>query len=228
MRTVISFSLYGFVNKYIGGLLQNCRDINRIYPDFWIYVYMGNDFDRSILNGVFDSISNLKLIETGCQGHVNMTYRFFAIDDENVEIMFSRDADSRLNLRDQYCINEFLKSDKRFQIIRDHPQHRALILGGMWGIKKGLIASVKQLFVDSNRKFNSYDDDQQFLSGIMYPLIKNDALIFDEFFVFPGEIRRIIDVPYTEIYDARDHVGLPHMPVDVNDPFGEHGGWYAT
>lgn len=226
MRTVISFSLYGFVNKYIGGLLQNCRDINRIYPDFWIYVYVGDDFDRSILNGVFDSIQNIKFIETGCRGHVNMTYRFFAIDDENVEILFSRDADSRLNFRDQYCINEFLKSDKRFEIIRDHTQHRALILGGTWGIKKGLIASVKQLFIDSARICNRYDDDQQFLSNVLYPMVKNDALIFDEFFEFPGETPRIIDVPYSEIYGGRDHVGLPHMPVDLNNPFGEHGAWY--
>jgi hypothetical protein len=226
MRTVISFSLYGFVNKYIGGLLQNCRDINHIYPDFWIYVYMGNDFDRSILNGVFDSISNLKIIETGCQGHINMTYRFFAIDEENVEIMFSRDADSRLNLRDQYCINEFLKSDKRFQIIRDHPDHGALILGGTWGIKKGLITSVKQLFINSSLEFNTYDHDQQFLSNIVYPLVKNDALIFDEFLDFPGETRHRIDAVTEEIYGRKDHVGLQHMPVDLNDPFGEHGGWY--
>jgi hypothetical protein len=201
-------------------------DINRMYPEFWIYVYVGNDFDRSILNGVFKSVHNLKIIETGQSGHVNMMYRFFAIDDDSVGTMFSRDADSRLNFRDQYCINEFLKSDKRFEIIRDHTQHRALILGGTWGIKKGLIASVKQLFIDSARICNRYDDDQQFLSNVLYPMVKNDALIFDEFFEFPGESPRIIDVPYSEIYGGRDHVGLPHMPVDLNNPFGEHGAWY--
>ena len=138
-KRVFSYSLYGNINKYIGGLLQNCIDINSLYPDFWIYVYIGSDVSKDIFNCKFDNIRNIRYIDTGVVGHKNMVYRFLTIDEEGVEIAFSRDCDSRINKRDQYCINRFIESDKRFQIIRDNIQHNTRILGGMWGIKKGLL-----------------------------------------------------------------------------------------
>ena len=146
LRTVISFSLYGSVDKYIDGLLENCQQINSIYPEFWIYVYLGSDFDRTIMKNKFDDITNLLFIETEKSGHEVMSYRFFAIDRPEVGIAFSRDADSRINARDQYCINEFIKSSKRFQIIRDSISHGVEILGGMWGIKKGLDIHIETSF----------------------------------------------------------------------------------
>ena len=229
LRTVVSFSLYGFVNKYIGGLLQNCKDINKLYPHFWIYVYIGNDVDKDILNEKFWSIRNLQFIETGELGHINMSYRFIAIDRPEVGVMFSRDCDSRINERDQFCMNEFLKSDKLFQIIRDHEQHGVLVLGGTFGVKKGaLYFSVRDALLRHNelKKINEYDHDQQFLSIVIYPVVKEKTLVFDSFFDFPGETPNKIPLQYTEVYGEKDHVGLRHMPVDLNNPFGKHGPWY--
>lgn len=229
LRTVVSFSLYGFVNKYIGGLLQNCKDINRIYPDFWIYVYIGVDVDKDILHDRFWPIRNLQFIETGQIGHINMSYRFIAIDREEVGVMFSRDCDSRINERDQFCIDEFLKSDKLFQIIRDHEQHKVLVLGGTFGIKKGALSfSLHNALLKHNdlKHMNEYDHDQQFLSNDIYPVVKKNTLVFDSFFNFQGETPIKIPLPYREVYGEKDHVGLRHMPVDLNDPFGEHGPWY--
>jgi hypothetical protein len=228
MRTVISFSLYGIVQKYIGGLLENCKQINKVYPDFWIYVYLGNDFDRSILNNKFDNIKNLLFIETGKSGHEVMSYRFFSIDRPEVGISFSRDCDSRINLRDQYCINEFIKSDKKFQIIRDHPQHNTEILGGMWGIKKGVLDfKIQDKLIEFKRTTDlNFGSDQLFLSKYIYPRVKQYALIFDEYFKFPGENPQRIPILFEEIYGEKQHIGIPHMPVNLSDPFGEHGKWY--
>ena len=229
LRTVVSFSLYGFVNKYIGGLLQNCRDINRLSPEFWIYVYIGKDVDKVVLNERFSGIHNLQFIDTFKTGHINMSYRFIAIDREEVGVMFSRDCDSRINERDQFCINEFLNSDKLFQIIRDHEEHGVLILGGTFGIKKeALNFSIHKelLTTDETKKMNNYDHDQQFLSDVIYPVVKENTLVFDNFFNFPGEKPLKIPIEYKEIYGGKDHVGLRHMPVDLNEPFGEHGPWY--
>jgi hypothetical protein len=228
MRTVISFSLYGNINKYIGGLLENCKQINQIYPDFWIYVYLGNDFNRNIMTGKFDKITNLLFIETGKSGHELMSYRFFAIDRPEVNIMFSRDTDSRINIRDQYCINEFLKSDKKFQIIRDHLQHKTEILGGMWGIKKGLLNfNIEDKLIEFKKTSGlGFGSDQQFLTKYIYPIVINESLVFDEYFKFPGEQPVKINVYYEQLYGENQHVGIPHMPVNLNDPFGIHGKWY--
>jgi hypothetical protein len=186
-RIVISFSIYGNAERYIRGLYENCKDINRIYPNFWIYVFVGDDFDHTILD-ILKDIHNLNLIYTGYLGHINMSYRFFTIDCSEVGISFSRDCDSRIINRDQYCINTFIKSDKKFQIIRDNESHCTRVLGGMWGIKKGLLdVSISYLFEQyihqKHEKFG-YGDDQIFLANYIYPIVKHNSLIFDGRFHF--------------------------------------------
>ena len=52
-----------------------------------------------------------------------------------VDIIISRDLDSRFDDREQAAVNEWIRSEKSFHIMRDHPQHRASILGGLWGSK---------------------------------------------------------------------------------------------
>jgi len=116
LRNVVAFSLYGNVEKYIDGLIKNCEIIENVYPSFWKYIFIGNDFDKHILDKL-NGYRNVRIIETGLSGHVNMSMRFTAIDYPEVGVAFSRDCDSFINRRDIYCINGFLNSNKRFQII---------------------------------------------------------------------------------------------------------------
>jgi len=211
---VISLSIYGDAQRFIHGLYENCRDINRIYPDFWIYVYAGNDFDKSMLN-VLVGIRNLKIIYTGLTGHINMSYRFFSIDYPEVSIAFSRDCDCRIIARDQYCINTFIQSNKMFQIIRDNRSHDVSILGGMWGIKKGAIDTplykLFKKYSDSKIGEYGYGDDQEFLAQYVYPIVKPKSLIFDgRFHFFKDEEVVNIDVPdeITEV-GTLEFVGRP-------------------
>lgn len=213
-RIVISLSIYGDAQKYMRGLHENCKDINRIYPEFWIYVFVGNDFDHSMLN-VLGGIQNLNLIYTGLSGHINMSHRFFSIDYPEVGIAFSRDCDCRIIDRDQYCIDTFIRSSKLFQIIRDNESHNTLILGGMWGIKKGALTNkIADLFEEFKAKKAGefgYGDDQIFLSMFIYPRIKKTALIFDgRFHFFKDEEVVRIEVPdeITE-YGGLECVGRP-------------------
>lgn len=228
-RIVISFSIYGNVKKYVGGLLENCKTINNVYPHFWIYVYVGDDFDRDIFGNKFNDIKNLKFIDTGLSGHTNMLCRFLSIDYDEVAITFSRDCDSRINNRDQFCINKFIESDKQFQIIRDNASHNIPILGGMWGIKKGCIndkiKDMLNLFLQG--KSINHGDDQIFLSKLLYPKVIHISLVFDNFFKFQNEHPIPIDIPDVVENGIRDHVGKPFMPVNLNEPYGLHGEWYA-
>jgi len=208
----ISFSLYGNVDNYMDGLIDNCRIINSEYPEYFIYVYTGNDFDHSILSQLND-FKNIKIIQTGQSGHVNRCYRFFTIDDENIDIAFSRDADSRVNKRDMYCINKFIESNISFQIIRDHPYHNVPICAGMWGIKRGCILDkIKVLFDRYTAKDNSESFDQKFLADVIYEKVKHNAIVFDEFVKYPGEYCVPIEVPHETITGTRDFVGRPIPP----------------
>ena len=71
-----------------------------------------------------------------------MMYRFLALDEEGVELMMVRDADSRIHVRDRWTIHTFVESKHKAHVIRDHPEHKTPILGGLWGLKRGLLESV--------------------------------------------------------------------------------------
>jgi len=109
-----------------------------------------------------------------------MLDRFTAIDEPNVEITMVRDADSRINKRDEWCIREFITSPKLFHIIRDHPYHGVPILGGLWGIKKGCIPHFNfkralTIYVSQNK--NKQGFDQYFLADVLYPKVMKNALV---------------------------------------------------
>ena len=65
--------------------------------------------------------------------------------------------------------------------MRDHPYHTTEILGGMWGSKKGVLSNIKNL-IDAYVKGNFWQVDQNFLKEQIYPQIKNNCLVHDEFF----------------------------------------------
>jgi hypothetical protein len=206
LRNVIAYSLYGKAEGYINSLITNCEIINRDLPGFWIYVFVGNDFDHTILQSL-SHFSNVYIIYTGLSGHKNMAMRFTAIDYPEVGVAFSRDCDSTVNRRDQYCIRKFLESDKKFQIIRENMSHYTEILGGMWGIKQGLLGFKIKDKIDQYYKniAPGYGDDQRFLTQEIYYHVRPYSQVFDEFFHFPGETpeKIITGVPYT----TRNHVG---------------------
>jgi hypothetical protein len=210
LRIVVAYSLYDNAEKYITAFRKNCELINEAFPNFWIYLFIGNDFDHSILDNLHD-ISNLKIIETGFSGHKNMAMRFTTIDYEEVGIAFSRDCDSYVNRRDKYCMTKFIESDKKFQIIRENMSHYTEILGGMWGIKQGLLGFKIKDKIDQYYKniAPGYGDDQRFLTQEIYYHVRPYSQVFDEFFHFPGETPQKIDtgVPW----NSYNHVGAAVM-----------------
>ena len=111
MVKVFSFCVYGNLKKYCNGLIENLKIIERDYVDFEVWVYHGNDVHIRFLLNIKSQFPKVKLIPILHERTANLTiYRFFPIDDEKVNIMFVRDADSRIHKRDQWCINEFIIS----------------------------------------------------------------------------------------------------------------------
>ena len=50
-----------------------------------------------------------------------------------VEIHLSRDADSAVSGRESSAVQDWLKTNKSFHFLRDHPDQGTYILGGGWG-----------------------------------------------------------------------------------------------
>jgi hypothetical protein len=188
MNKVISFALYGHKNLYCLGLIENINIINEKYNDWKIYVYY-NDIPDNILNILKNKI-NTYLFECSHNGYKweGMFWRFYPIENDNIDYFLSRDADSRISDREMRLVNEWISSGKSFHIIRDHPFHNIEILGGTFGVN---VKKFKELSIYNNFKnidyykeyyYNIYNKhierwpDQDFLQKIIYPIIRNDNI----------------------------------------------------
>lgn len=210
MKKIISFSLWGDNPKYTIGAIKNAELAKTLYPDWVCRYYIGKSTPIEIINQL-KSFDNTEVIEMEEEGNwLGMFWRFYAASDETVDIMVSRDCDSRLNLREKLAVNEWLESSCSFHIMRDHPYHQTEILGGMWGVKNPKLKEMKNL-IDKFEKKNELWTDQIFLRHDIFPLIKNDCMVHDEFFQhikFPSirEGKQFVG----EAFDENDNPNIEH------------------
>ncbi len=176
---VISFCVYGSSDKYCKGLDENLKLIQSSLSDYNAFVYVGDSVPGHWIEQ-YQSYPFVKLIQTNIVGMYNRCQRFLAIDDPNVELMVVRDTDSRLHERDIWCIKHWEQSEHLFHAIRDHPEHGALILAGLWGIKKSNlnIELLLKQYLNKNNDINYVQYDQYFLRDIVYPLVCSNAIVY--------------------------------------------------
>jgi len=181
MKKVISYSLWGTNSKYTVGAIWNAETAKEFYPDWVCRFHVGRDVPH-LIKEKLSSYENVEIIErTDPCDWTGMFWRFEDASDPNIDVMISRDTDSRLDMREKFAVNEWITSDKGFHIMRDHPYHATEILGGMWGAKKGVIPNMKEM-IQEYVKGDFWQVDQNFLKEKIYPSIKNNACVHDEYF----------------------------------------------
>jgi len=185
-----SFCLYGTEPNYYTGLLENLDILQTFFPDFDVVVHKG------ICDPSWTIPDWVEVVETGKEGPINMLYRYRPL--ASYEVGFVRDTDSRITERDRWCINEFLKSDKSYHIIRDHVWHKSKIMGGLFGWKKALLLNLP---LNSEA---SYGTDEAFLADQLYPRIVADALVHTNVHALLHEHAERIRIP---MVDSADFVG---------------------
>ena len=177
VKKLITFSLWGLDEFYNYGAYENALIAKTIYPG-WICRFYYSNIDETILK-LLSKLDNVELVDMK-SGHnySNMFWRFIpAFNGENAIVM-SRDADSRLNMREKLAVDEWLKSDKDFIIMRDHVHHKTRILGGMWCSRNSLLKPLKKQF-DNYSRIDKVGNDQKFLQDIVYNHVINKSIIYD-------------------------------------------------
>lgn len=181
MKKIISFSLWGNNPKYTVGAIRNAELAEKIYPGWTCRFYTGKSVPKDIMEQL-RSFPHVEIVEKDSDGDwTSMYWRFEPAGEEDVDIMISRDTDSRLGLREKAAVDEWLKSDKGFHIMRDHPAHGFYVLGGMWGAKKGTIPNMKEL-ISSFSQSDSYGTDYNFFHFSVSKFIGENKIVHDEFF----------------------------------------------
>ena len=180
MKKVVSFSLWGDSPKYCVGAVRNAELVASLYPGWESWFYCGTSVPDHILIDL--QVRGSRVIKMSEPGDWSgMFWRFFPISDPSVDVMVSRDTDSRISEREVYAVNEWLKSEKLFHVMRDHPAHSTEILGGMWGARKPILGDMSHL-IDSYKKGNFWQVDQNFLREIIWPRVSYTTCTHDEFF----------------------------------------------
>lgn len=187
MKKVIAYSLWGSDPKYTIGAIKNCELAEKIYSDWVCRFYIGKSTPKDVINKIIDFKNTEVQIMNDLGNWSGMFWRFYAAVDPEVEIMLSRDTDSRLSQREKLAVDEWVSSDKGFHIMRDHPYHQIEICGGMWGMKKNCITNTPNgtTFFDllhNYQKGDFWQSDQNFLKEKVYDLIKHNSMVHDPFF----------------------------------------------
>jgi hypothetical protein len=136
-----------------------------------------------------------------------MLYRYKPLMDTDIIHCIIRDADSEINERDRWCIDDFINNTDESiicQVIRDHYWHKSKITGGLTFFKMrecDITQYLKLKFVDIFNNFNNseksnqlvYGSDEQILNESIYPLINNNIIIYSNICVFSNEKYKNID-----------------------------------
>lgn len=203
MKKVITFSLWGNLSQYTAGAIKNVELAFIYFPDFECWFYIHDQSVPKSLVSELEKYSNVKIIKKS--GDINtckpMMWRFEAIDDPDVEIMMSRDLDTRIYMREQIAVNEWIASGELFHIMRDHPYHSYPIQGGMFGTRKNHNIPIWIDLMNKVSQTGNRDYDQDFLRDIIYPIVRQDALVHATFNILPYEKAR----PFPTDYDSEYH-----------------------
>jgi hypothetical protein len=210
-RVFFSFSLFGSNKKYTEGMVANAQQISARFPTAITQIYIADDVPTDIVARL-ELFPNVRLVHVKRVNNLQNTFnRFLSIDDPDCDIMFSRDADSRIHDRDAACIEDFIASDKVLHIIRDHHNHDSRIMGGMWGIrKKALLQSMQshiQQWMSHANTDTGYSCDQRFLQHVIYPAFIGNAMIHDRYRFFNEPVYQPFRVPIID----RLFVGQVHL-----------------
>jgi len=186
-KKIISFSLWGRSKIYNYGALENALLAPQIYPGWICRFYYNSSADPQIIQAL-SKLPQVELVNQdtprrNLKHYLNTLWRFQPMFDPTVEIMISRDTDSRLNWREKAAVDQWLASSLDFHIMRDHPRHGARIMAGMFGCRHQICHPFKKNF-EANQEI-----DQVFLKKIIYPKVVQHAHINASFKKFEKKVR---------------------------------------
>jgi len=173
MKKIISYSLWGDLPLYTVGAISNAKLAKEIYPGWICRFYI---HAPSVPSWVVDELKKQNNVEivfyNNNVGWAGMLYRFYPATENDVEVMLSRDTDSRLTLREKACVDEWLRSTKNLHVIRDTCVHQSQMMGGLWGTRNGYLKWIKPYIDNFLNQFNDGTArkgcDQDFLNSRVY------------------------------------------------------------
>ncbi|XP_068206269.1 uncharacterized protein [Palaemon carinicauda] len=142
-QRVISYSLFGNNPGYWAGLAESLSEAEVLYPGWKVWLYTDPRGKSSILCPLLHEHTNFRVCDVtnlpfplyNISRVYPTVWRISPLGDPTVDVLIVRDSDMKYMERDQRAVQEWLESGKMFHLMRDHPDHLAQVLAGMWGAR---------------------------------------------------------------------------------------------
>jgi hypothetical protein len=176
MAKIISFSVYGDNPTYSIGAIKNAKLAQDLFPDWIVRIFFDSTVPRHYIEQMA-SFPNVELLQFTDESIHGMYWRFYSMFKSEQDIVISRDSDSRLSARELRCVNEWIASDNKYSVIRDHWNHYHWpMLGGMWGMK-GMMDQNIFIEMQNYAKHHYYFSDMVFLREVVWQYAECDCMI---------------------------------------------------
>lgn len=197
---IFSYCLFGNHKKYTLGMLDNAQKLQRDFPDYQVWIFCSSNISPEY-RSQFNVYTNVKWIMMDCHDGFLKCMRFLPLMNPKVSVGFVRDNDSRVELREKWCIEQFLSSSYRYHNIRDHFWHKARLMAGLFGWKNvwtsqqpvpNFHTELPDILLkwSTNHQATTYMTDAYFLEFFVYPSItaSRDLQTHSSCVAFDGEL----------------------------------------
>jgi len=218
LTKVVSFAVWGDNPIYTVGAIKNADLVAKHYPEFEAWFSVGKSVPEDIIAELEARPNTMVIRKDGPEDQTATMWRFQFGEDEGVDTLLSRDADSRIELREVEAVREWLESPYEFHVMRDHPWHNVPILAGMFGARGDALYRVSK-WSKIYTAHDYYQTDQTFLAQYIYPTVMTSTLAHDEYFYYESELnpdqRRPFPSPRIDGqfccqgYDENDNLRFP-------------------
>jgi hypothetical protein len=195
MKTyVFSYCVFGSQEKYCLGMLKNLQQIETLFPNYKVWIYLGNDVPIGYIEK-YKLFDNVTLIHHNFTGGRLTAYRYFILD-KGFDVVLIRDADSRFGKRDIWCIHNFLNCVYKIFTIRDNEAHNHVLMAGLTGFKGFHIKNIQELynnFIDRKNQ-DYYWNDQHFIAKHIFEPNINDIISYTSYHKFNE--KETIEIPF--------------------------------
>jgi hypothetical protein len=205
VKKIISLSVWGNDSRYITGANRQYALAKQFYPDWEFRIYTDD-------KNKFANLTDANIIEV-TDGSYGMYWRFRAMFEDENNIVIVRDSDSRITVREQRAVEEWIQSDKKFHTFKDHEAHFEFpIIGCAFGYKGKFGRPILNLMNSYTEKLNYYVGDQVFLRDVIWPLVKDDTIIHCMNEGWFKETRTQLINPYDFCGNGYDENDMPMYP----------------
>ncbi|CAL4087839.1 unnamed protein product, partial [Meganyctiphanes norvegica] len=192
---VVSLSVFGiFPNEYYSGIQHIVEQVATLYPGWVMRLYHDLDIhdehqqawlcQLTCMNSHIDlcNIRNITGLGDISSSH-GQVWRMAVIGDPLVKHYIIRDSDSPILQREVDAVQQWLDSGKCFHIMHDHPNHRAVMLAGMWGgctwwQPQHISRTMMLQLINSTRDIK---EDQPSLQKYIWPIAQHSLVHHDAY-----------------------------------------------